>query len=70
MIGNATKRKGPAHRWARRHNLDVGVTFAGMLPYELMLRRVLDERRSGVSTLPPHIARTLSFHSTNQFTEV
>ena len=43
MIGRGYEKEGPAHRWARRHNLDVGVTFAGMLPYEQMLRRVLDE---------------------------
>lgn len=43
MIGNGYEEEGPAHRWARRHNLDVGVTFAGMLPYEQMLRRVLDD---------------------------
>jgi L-malate glycosyltransferase len=43
MIGSGYEKEGPAHRWARRHNLDTGVTFAGMLPYEQMLRRVLDD---------------------------
>jgi glycosyltransferase involved in cell wall biosynthesis len=43
MIGSGYEKEGPAHRWARRHNLDAGVTFAGMLPYEQMLRRVVDD---------------------------
>lgn len=43
MIGNGYEKDGPAHRWARQHNLDAGVTFAGMLPYEQMLCRVRDD---------------------------
>jgi L-malate glycosyltransferase len=43
MIGSGYERGGPAHRWARRHNLDAGVTFVGMLPYEQMLQTVLDD---------------------------
>jgi L-malate glycosyltransferase len=43
MMGTDYEQGGPAHRWASEHNLDVGVTFAGMLPYGQMLRRVRDE---------------------------
>jgi glycosyltransferase involved in cell wall biosynthesis len=43
MIGSDYEQQGPAHRWARQHNLDTGVTFAGMLPYEQMLCRIRDE---------------------------
>jgi L-malate glycosyltransferase len=42
MIGNGYEKEGPAHRWARRHNLDAGVTFVGLVPYEQMLRPVRD----------------------------
>ena len=43
MMGTDYEQDGPAHRWARQHRLDDGVTFAGMLPYKQMLRRVCDE---------------------------
>jgi glycosyltransferase involved in cell wall biosynthesis len=43
MMGTDYELDGPAHRWAREHNLDAGVTFAGMVPYEQMLQRVRDE---------------------------
>jgi L-malate glycosyltransferase len=43
MMGTNYEQGGAAHRWARQHRLDAGVTFAGMLPYEQMLRRVRDE---------------------------
>ena len=43
MIGTDYEADGPAHRWARQHSIDAGVTFAGMVPYEQMLRRVRDE---------------------------
>jgi glycosyltransferase involved in cell wall biosynthesis len=43
MFGTDYEQDGPAHRWARQHELDAGVTFAGMLPYGQMLRRVRDE---------------------------
>jgi L-malate glycosyltransferase len=43
MIGSGYEKEGPAHRWARRHNLDAGVTFVGLLPYEQMLRTVLED---------------------------
>ena len=40
MMGSGYEQDGPAHRWARQHGLDTGVTFAGMVPYEQMLRLV------------------------------
>jgi len=43
MMGIDYETGGPAHRWARQRNMDAGVTFAGMLPYEQMLRHVRDE---------------------------
>jgi L-malate glycosyltransferase len=43
MMGTDYEQDGPAHRWARQHSLDASVTFAGLLPYKQMLRRVNDE---------------------------
>jgi L-malate glycosyltransferase len=43
MMGAGYEQNGPAHRWASQHRLDVGVIFAGPLPYFQMLRRVCDE---------------------------
>jgi len=43
MMGTDYEQDGPANRWARHHGLDAGVTFAGLLPYKQMLRRVCDE---------------------------
>jgi len=43
MMGTDYEHGGPAHRWAREHGLDAGVTFAGLLPYQQMLQRVSDE---------------------------
>jgi glycosyltransferase involved in cell wall biosynthesis len=43
MMGTNYEQGGPAHRWARQHGLDAGVTFAGMLPHEQMLQRVRDD---------------------------
>ena len=43
MIGNEYEKEGPVHRWTRRHKLDAGVTFGGLVPSEQMLRPVRDD---------------------------
>ena len=43
MMGVDYEQFGPAHLWARKHGLDAGVTFVGVLPYKQMLCRLRDE---------------------------
>lgn len=43
MMGTDYEQNGPAHHWASQHGLDIGVIFAGPLPYNQMLQRVCDE---------------------------
>lgn len=40
MFGFDYQAGGPAHRWAMERKLDVGVTFAGAVPYDELLRRM------------------------------
>jgi glycosyltransferase involved in cell wall biosynthesis len=43
MMGTDYEQGGSAHRWAKQHGLDTGVTFAGLVPYKQMLQKVRDE---------------------------
>ena len=43
MFGDDYEKNGKAHEWAVRHNLDANVTFVGLLPNDILLKRVRDE---------------------------
>jgi len=43
MFGLGYEQGGPAQQWAIQRHLDLGVTFAGPLPYHELLKRVAEE---------------------------
>ncbi len=43
MFGLDYEQDGPAQKWAIQKNLDAGVTFVGVLPYQSLLQRVSEE---------------------------
>jgi glycosyltransferase involved in cell wall biosynthesis len=43
MVGTDYEPDGPAHCWAREHQLDHGVSFVGPLPYKQMLEYVREQ---------------------------
>jgi len=43
MFGMNYEQEGPAQQWASRKNLDTGVSFVGVLPYDELLKRLHQE---------------------------